>query len=113
MAETSSGALSDAVFTILVQIYGAFAQGAGHLYVDDEVILQARKDYVPVITRDLERWGVDGPRTLATSRAMGQLAAHKAMKDGEVIIRRRHYRAAQKDIHRMGGICLFAHTRRR
>jgi hypothetical protein len=112
MAKSSSGTLPDAIFTVLVQIYGAFAQGAGHLSVDDGVILQAREDYVPLITRDLERWGADGARTLATTRAMGQLAAHKALKDGEVIIRRRHYRAAQRDIHRMGGICPFVHPRR-
>jgi len=107
MAVTSSGSLSDAVFTVLVQIYGAFAQGAGHLHVDDEVILRARADYVPLITRDLEHWPVEGPRTLAATRAMGQLAAHLAMEHGEVTIRLKHYRSAQKAIHRMRGICPF------
>lgn len=112
MAVTSSSAPPDAVFTILVQIYGAFAQGAGHLFVDDDVILQAREDYVPLIIRDRELWPVEGPRTLAATRAMGALAAHKAMEDREVTIRLKHYRAAQKSVHRQAGICPFIRPRR-
>jgi hypothetical protein len=102
MADSSSAALPDAVFTILVQICGAFAQGADGVFVDDEVILQAREDYTPLIERTVEQWRTIGPFTLALTRSMGKMAAVRALAEGDVTIRVRHYQAARTTMHAFG-----------
>lgn len=99
MAEPSPVALSDAVFTIFVQICGAFAQGAGGLFVADAVILRAREDYTGAIERDLEHWPREGPFVLALTRTMGQMAAHLALADKQVTIAVKHYESARRAVH--------------
>ena len=100
--------LSDAVFANFVQICCAFAQGAGHLHVENDAILQAREDYAGPLERGLERWEVEGPRALEAARAMGALAAHQALHDGVVTITRAHYQAARTTIHQRA-FCPFRH----
>ena len=107
----SSSAMSDEVFTVLAQIYGAFAQGAGHLFFDDGVILAAREDYVPFITRDLARWPTDGPLVLSLTRAMGQFAAHIALGEGRITIGVDDYRESRRRMLVVRPFCPFHHDR--
>lgn len=106
MAEPAHGVMTDEVFTTLAQIFGAFAQGAAGVFVDPGVILAAREDYRGPVERDREFWPTRGPLILALTRVIGQLAAHKALAEGQITITVAHYRAAQHDVHRVG-ICPF------
>lgn len=109
MSKSLAAPLPDAVFTIFVQICGAFAQGADGCFVDDEVILQARKDYVPLIKRTYKDWRSIGPFTLALTKAMGKMAAVRALSDGEVTVTRHHYQQARQAIHTGARLCPFHH----
>jgi hypothetical protein len=105
MAKSFPLPMPDHVLTIFVQICGAFAQGADGCFVDDEVILQARQDYVPLIKRTYKEWASIGPFTLALTKAMGKMAAVRALTDGEVTVRKRHYEQARQTIHSGPRIC--------
>ncbi len=106
MAASLPVELSDDGFVILARIFGAFAQGVDGLYIDPEVILAARKDYVGPIERDKGRWATDEARTLVLTRAMGKIAAHFAMADGKVTVELEHYHLARRAVHAIA-ICPF------
>jgi hypothetical protein len=99
MASSSPVELSDEGFVILSQIFCAFAQGADGLYIDGSAFLAAREDYRGPIERDKGEWSTNGPHVLALSRAMGKLAAQRAMADGQITIAAQHYRSARTVIH--------------
>lgn len=87
------------VFVILAQIFGAFVHGADGLYVDDDVFLEATRQYGEQIRRDLEHWPQDGVQVLYVSRAMGRLAAHLALEDDRFTIMLPDYLRARKAVH--------------
>ncbi len=85
-------------FAILVQIFGAFAHGAGGLMVEDEVILAATEDYAPKVDRGREEWASEGLQVLELTRAIGRLAAHRALSHGRVVIQHSDYRHARERV---------------
>jgi hypothetical protein len=101
--------MNDDVFVILAKIFGAFAHGADGLSVDGKVILQARTDYVPIITTNLERWRRLELPVLESARLMGKLAAHVALgRDGLITLE--DYQRARAIIGRLG-LCPFFHPK--
>jgi len=99
--------MSDDVFVILSQIFGAFAHGAGGLSVEGKVILQARSDYTPLITENLKRWRRLELPVIESARLMGRLAGHGALgRDG--LISMADYQRAREIIARLG-LCPFRH----
>jgi hypothetical protein len=101
--------MSDDVFVILSQIFGAFAHGAEGLSVDREVILQARTDYTPVVTEFAKRWPKVEQGVLKSARLMGRLAAELASGRGGLITRADYQKA--REIIIASSICPFRHPK--
>ena len=99
---------ADRTFVILSQIFGAFAHGAGGLAVDGAVILKARDDYDALITRFADKWSDFELAVLESARAMGRLAAHKALHRDATRITVEDYSDARAIIGRLR-ICPFRH----
>jgi hypothetical protein len=109
MAAASTGVMTDEVFTILAQIFGAFAQGADGMFIDPGVVLQARDDYAESIGSRTDRWFDEGPLILSLTRAMGKLSAHVALSAGHTTIGVEHYQQARHLIHLNARACPFFH----
>jgi hypothetical protein len=103
--------MNDDVFVILSQIFGAFAHGADGLPVDGKVILQARADYLPIVTRRVKEWHELELGVLAAARLMGKLAGHFALgRDGHII--EEDYVRARGVIGKYLNLCPFRHPHR-
>ena len=76
---------------IMAQIMVAFGQGTGATRVSQEAALQLRTIYYGAITEHLTRiWGTEAVQVLERMRAIGKLAAHRAMIAGATAISTDH-----------------------
>ena len=73
---------------IMAQISVAFGQGAGAIRVSQEAALELRRWYFDAITPKIvdEEWATKGLQVLDRIRAIGSLAALKAILAGAVAI---------------------------
>jgi len=71
--------LTDEVFVILAQIFGAFGYGAGGLTVEPGVVRLATSDYVRVIRMNANNWATFEVAVLESARLTGRLAAQSAL----------------------------------
>jgi hypothetical protein len=106
-----TGAMTYAVVTRLVQIYGAFAQSARHLFCDPGMILQARDDNAPLLARGLDRWESEVPLILALTRATGQFAADLSLPRNHITIEVDDDNLARDLMYDMRPFCPFYHDR--
>ncbi len=73
---------------IMAQIWIAFGQGAGTIRVSQEAAMELRRWYFDAITPQVvnERWATDAVQVLDRIRAIGSLAALKAITAGATTI---------------------------
>ena len=73
---------------IMAQIWVAFGQGTGATRVSQSAAVALRTLYFDAITAQVvnERWGVDGVQVLERIRAIGKLAAFKAVERGDTTV---------------------------
>ncbi|MEA2603979.1 MAG: hypothetical protein QOF89_4971 [Acidobacteriota bacterium] len=73
---------------IMAQIWVAFGQGAGAIRVSQDAALELRRWYFDAITPQIvdTRWATDGVQVLDRIRAIGSLAAAKAVLAGSTAI---------------------------
>ena len=72
---------------IMAQLLVAFGQGTGALQVSQEAALELHRWYYDAITDDvIGQWDLYGPAVLLRMRAIGSLAALKAVQAGSTTI---------------------------
>jgi hypothetical protein len=72
---------------IMAQLLVAFGQGTGALQVSQDAALELRRWYYDAITDEIvEKWDYWAPDVLLRMRAIGSLAALKAVQIGSVTI---------------------------
>ncbi len=73
---------------IMAQIWIAFGQGAGAIRVSQDAALELRRWYFDAITPQIvsTEWGTQGVQVLDRIRAIGSLAATKAVLAGSTAI---------------------------
>jgi hypothetical protein len=87
---------------IMAQIMVAFGQGTGATRVSQEAALQLRTIYYGAITDEVLRvWGTEAVQMLERVRAVGKLAAHRAMVSGATTIGAEHLRRSAREV---GGV---------
>jgi hypothetical protein len=86
---------------IMAQIMVAFGQGTGATRVSQEAALQLRTIYYGAITDEVLRiWGTEAVQMLERVRAVGKLAAHRAMIAGGTTIGVEHLRGSAREVGR-------------
>jgi len=87
---------------IMAQIMVAFGQGTGATRVSQEAALQLRTIYYGAITDHLtQTWGIEAVQVLERVRAIGKLAAHRAMVAGATTIGIRHLEVSAKAVQKV------------
>jgi hypothetical protein len=89
--------LDESTYTMFVQVFMAFGQGAGPLLASGETILALTEDYRGAAERDRNSWNAIAPVVLGWARAVGALSGHHALHDSRFVISREDYQYA-KDV---------------
>jgi hypothetical protein len=72
---------------IMAQLLVSFGQGTGALHVSQDAALELRRWYYDAITDEIvEKWDYWAPDVLLRMRAIGSLAALKAIQAGSITI---------------------------
>jgi hypothetical protein len=80
--------------TIMAQIYIAFGQGAGSLYVSRGAIAAGRRQYQKLVAEYSQNWSEVGQNALEYTRSVGRAAAHLAVGEGRNTISADNYAKA-------------------
>lgn len=86
--------------TVVAQLYIAFGQGAGSLYVSPEAIAAGRRQYEQLVAKNLEKWPQASLKALEYARAIGRVAAHLAVSEGWNTIQGDHYTSAAEMVRK-------------
>lgn len=85
---------ADAIEARLSQLFVAFGQGAGPVFLTVEAAQAARAQYKPLVTARLGEWDSQALMLFEYARALGRTAAHFAAHEGSPEIDAGHYQQA-------------------
>ncbi len=85
---------ADAIEARLSQLFVAFGQGAGPMFVTVAAAQAARTQYRPLVTARLGEWDTQALTLFEYAGALGRTAAHVAAQEGSPEIDAGHYEQA-------------------
>src|SRR5262245_54990173 len=85
---------------ITLQLAAAFGSGAGVMMIDADALRPAYEAYASRIERSIQYWDTDAIGSISVMRAMGALAAHRALSEQRLVITREDVEVALDSVQR-------------